>query len=78
MRAIIRGDCRVFADIVGPGMNSSTMTSTPGTCSRTLGPMPVEAAAMVLNTSFSRSMDSSSVDLPGSRITYFVPSSSTR
>src|SRR2546426_649149 len=45
MRAVIRGDCSVLADIVGPTMNSSTITSTPGTCSRTFGPMPVDAAA---------------------------------
>ena len=48
MRAAIRLDCRVFADIVGPGMNSSTITSTPATCSSTLGPMPVVAADFVL------------------------------
>src|ERR1700746_3441277 len=59
-------------------MNSRTITSTPATCSTTLGPMPVVAAALVLKTSFARSIESSSVDCPGRRITYFRPSTWTR
>ena len=41
-------DCSVSADMVGPGMNSSTITSRSATCSSTRGPMPVSAAAFVL------------------------------
>src|SRR5690348_4685846 len=78
MRAGIPGACSALADIVGPGMNSRTITSTPATCSRTFGPMPVVAAALVLNTSFARSIESSSVDCPGRRITYLCPSTWTR
>ena len=48
IRAAICFDCSVLADIVGPGMNSSTITSTPATCSSTFGPIPVVAAALVL------------------------------
>ena len=69
MRAAIDLVCSALADMVGPGMNSSTITSTSGTCSSTLGPIPVDAAAFVLWTSFLRSIESSSVDRPGRRIT---------
>src|SRR6266850_1084866 len=40
--------------MVGPAMNSRTRMSRPGTCSRTRGPIPVVAAALVLCTSLAR------------------------
>ena len=48
MRAAICRDCSVLADMVAPGMNSSTIASRPATCSSTFGPIPVVAAAFVL------------------------------
>src|SRR5260370_21643355 len=78
IRCAIAFDCSVFADIVRPSMNSSTITSRSGTTSSTPGPIPVVAAALVLKTSLTRSMDRSSVDCPGTRITYRMPCASTR
>src|SRR6266852_2918830 len=63
IRLAISADCSVVADMVGPSMNSKTMTSRAGITSSTLGPIPVVASALVLCTSLTRSTASSALDM---------------